>query len=137
MQFLHAFAGIEVAHRPSEQIRFSQAEASQFVSDAQYLFLVQDDAKGLIQQGCQGGMQMLHRFITLEAPYEGILQSAGERAGTIQGQRCHDVVFVSGVDLAQGGAHAGTFDLEAADGLAMLDQVGGLDIIGRGGIQDS
>ena len=81
-------------------------------------------------------MQMLDWLFPLEAPHKGILQPTGEWTGTVQGQGCHDVIFVSGVDFAQGGPHSWAFDLEAADGLAVLDQVGGLCIIRRGGVQN-
>jgi hypothetical protein len=118
-----------VTHRPSEQIRFGQAEAGQLVGDAQDLFLVQDDAKSFFQQWSQSRMQMLHRFFAFETPHESIFQTTSERTGTVQGQGGHDVVFAAGMDLAQRGAHAGTFDLEAADGPPVLDQVGGLGIV--------
>ena len=69
-------------------------------------------------------MKMTDRFLTFEAAHEGILESAGQRTGTIQRQRRHDVIFGAGMDLAQGRPHPRTFDLEAADGLALLNAIG-------------
>ncbi len=41
----------------------------------------------------------------------------------------------AGVDLLERGAHAGAFDLEAADGAPVLDQLGGERVVLRDAIQ--
>ncbi len=120
-----------MAHRPAQQVGLRQAEPGQLVGDAQHLFLVEDHAEGFIQQRRQRRVQVLDRLLALEAAHEGILQPAGERTGAVERQGGHDVIRAAGVDLAQGGAHARAFDLEAADRAAALHPVGGGRVIDR------
>ncbi len=121
LKLLHAFARVKVAHRPPEQIGFGQAEPGQLVGDAQNLLLVENDPKSFCQQGRQSRVQVLDRFLALEAAHKGLFQTARERSGPIKRQGDHEVIDIPGLDLAQGGAHPRAFDLETADGLPGLD----------------
>ena len=135
LQDLHLLAGVEVAHRPAQQVGLGQAEAGQLVGDAQHLLLVEDHAIGILQERLQGRVRVGSRFQAAVARHEGVLQTAGERAGTVERQGNHDIVDRAGVDLFEGGAHAGAFDLEAADGAAVLDRLGGERVIFRDAVQ--
>ena len=44
---LHLFTGVEMRHGPAQQIGVCQAQAGQFVGDAQHLLLIQDHAVGI------------------------------------------------------------------------------------------
>ena len=63
------------------------------------------------------------RFFAQVAADKGILQPAGEWAGAVKRQRHHDVIHRLGVDLPQRGAHARAFDLEAANGAPVADDL--------------
>ena len=124
-----------MAHGTPQQVGFRQTETRQLMSYAQHLLLVENDPIRLFQQGLQAGMQMLDRLQAFEAAHEGVLQPAAERARPVKRQGCHDVIRSAGMDLAQSGAHAGAFDLEAADRPATFDPVGGLRVIRRSRFQ--
>ena len=136
-QILHAFAGIEMAHRTPQQVRFCQIKSRNLIGNPQYLFLIQDHAKGFIQQWGKSRMNVFYFFLAFETAHKGILQSATERARTIQSQGRHDVIFTARMDLAQCGTHAWTFDLEATNRFALLDPLSGCWIIRRCGVQNS
>ncbi len=120
-----------MAHRPAQQVGLGQAEASQLVGDAQHLLLVEDHAVGILQERLQSRVRVRGGFQAAVASDKGVFQTAGERAGTVERQGSHNVIHRAGADLLERGAHAGAFDLEAADGAAMLDQIGGERVIIR------
>ena len=84
-KFLHAFAGIEMAHRPPQQVCLCQAETCQLMRNALNLLLVQDYSEGLIQQRCKHRMQVPDLLFAFEAAHKGILESSTERTWTVQG----------------------------------------------------
>src|SRR5208283_2311494 len=80
-------------------------------------------------------MQMSDLLFAFEATNKGILESSAEWARAIQGERCHDVIFTAGMDLAQSGAHARTFNLKTTDRLPCFHSLRCLCIVRRNGLQ--
>ena len=72
-QVLHLFARVKMRHGAPQQVGICQAETGDRVGDAQHLFLVEDDAEGVLQERLEGGVKMLHLFFPLETAHKGIL----------------------------------------------------------------
>ena len=120
-----------LAHGAAEQIGLAEREAGQHLGDLHHLFLVDDDAIGLLQDRLDHRVQALDRLAAMLAV--DVAVDVVHRAGTIERDDGDDVLEAVWLQLAERIAHALTFELEHADRVAMLqERVASLDH--RGGI---
>ena len=127
LQGLHLLSRVKMRHRPAQQVGIRQAESSQLVGDAQYLFLVKDHAKCIRQQRGERRVQV--------ATHEIVFQSTSERARPVQCQGNHKIIHAASLDFPQRGAHAWAFDLKTADGATVPHDLRSGCIFVRDGIQ--
>ena len=126
-----------MTHGAAQQICVCQAEPGELVGNAQHLLLVQDDAVRICQQRCEGRVELSARLLAEMAADKSILQTAAERTGAIQCQGNHQVIDGMRLDLTQGGAHTGAFDLEAANGARLADGLCSCGIVNGDFIQNA
>ncbi len=116
-----------LAHGPAQQIGLAQGVAGQDLGDLHHLFLVDDDAVGLLQHRLQRGVQGVHRLAAELAVDEGV--DVVHRARPIKRDQGGDVLDRARTQLAQGVAHALAFQLEHAHGLALGHQLVGRRVV--------
>ena len=138
-----------LAHGAAQQIRLAERIARQDLGDLHHLFLIDDDAIGLLEHALEIGVETIN-FGAAEFAID-IDVDILHRAGTIERDQSDQILDQIGLHLLQRVAHAGGFQLEHADCVARgqkfecravikLDPfeighipAGGLDILQRAG----
>ena len=116
-----------LAHGAAQQIRLAQRIARQGLGRLHHLFLVDDDAAGLLQDRAQGLMRIIRLLLAqLDRAIGGDI---GHGAGSIERHQGDDVLQPVGAHLRQRLAHACAFQLEHADGLAAPEHLVGLGVV--------
>jgi hypothetical protein len=125
---LHLGADL-LAHGAPQQVGLAERVAGQHLGDLHHLFLVDDDAEGLGQDRLERRMRIVGRLAAVLA--RAIGRDVGHRAGAVERDQGDDVREAVGLHVGEGPAHARTFHLEHADGLARRHQGVGLGIVER------
>ena len=120
-----------LAHGAAQQVRAAERVAGQDLGDLHHLFLVDDDAVGLLEHRLQGRVQIVDLAAAELAVDEG--RDVVHRARTVEGADGGDVLDGIGPQLAQGVAHALAFHLEDPDRVAVGHQFVGLGVVQRQG----
>ena len=124
-----------LAHGAAEQIGLAEREAGQDLRDLHHLLLVDDHAIGLFQDRLDRGMQIVGLLAPVLAV--DVAVDVVHRPRPIEGDDGDDVLEAVGLQLAQGVAHARTFELEHADRIAARQERVTRSIVERkpGGIE--
>ena len=119
--------GFFLADGAAHQVGVTRRIACQLAQNLDDLFLVDDDAVGLGEDGGQRGVLVFHRLFFVHAADE--LGDVFQRAGAIEGDGGDDMLEHAGLHLGQHSAHALAFHLEDAADFAAGEQ---LERLGRG-----
>ena len=118
-----------LAHGAPQQIRLAERIAGQNLRDLHHLFLIDDDAEGLLQHRLDLGVDVVGLFLAVLARVIG--RDVGHRARPVERHQRDDVVEAVRPHLDQRPAHALTFDLEHPGGLAARQQIVGFLVVER------
>ncbi len=123
-----------LAHGAAQQIGLAQGVARERLGDLHHLFLINDDAVGLLQDRADERMQIVGLLLSVLAVDEGL--DVIHRSRAVERHHGDDVLEAVGLEHAQAVAHARSFELEHADGLGPREQRVGLRVVERqaGGI---
>ena len=110
-----------LAHGAAQEVGFAEAVARQHLRELHHLLLVDDDAVGLFQDRLGERMQVVRLLDAVLAV--DVSLDVVHRAGPIQRHHSDDVAEAVGLELAQRLAHARTFELEHAAGIALRNQL--------------
>ena len=116
-----------LAHGAAQKVRFAERIARQRLRHLHHLFLVDDDAMRLGQEGLHAGME-IGRLLQPELA-AAIGRDVVHRTGTVERHQRDQVLDPVGLHLDQRLAHADRFDLEHADRLAARQHLVGLGIV--------
>ena len=124
-----------LAHGAAEQIGLAEREAGEDLRDLHHLLLVDDHAIGLFQDRLDRGMQIVRLLAAVLAV--DVAVDVVHRPRPIERDDGDDVLEAVGLQLAQGVAHARTFELEHADRIAARQERVGRGVVERepGGIE--
>ncbi len=126
--------GILLAHGLAQHVRLPHREPGQDRGDAHDLFLVGDDAVGIGEDGRELRQLVLDLGLALLAGDVVVDHAALERSRPVQGVQRDQVVETLRLGLAQQLAHARALELEDAVGLAVAEELVGLGIVERDGV---
>ncbi len=126
--------GIFLAHGLSQHVGLAHREPGQHRGDAHDLFLIGDDAVGVAEDRGELRQLVLDLGLALLARDEVVDHPALERAGTVERVQRDQVVEPLRLGLAQQLAHARALELEHAVGLAVPEQLVGLLVVERDGV---
>ena len=126
--------GILLAHGLAEHVGLPHREARQDRGDAHHLFLIRDDAVRVGQDRRELRQFVLDLGLALLARDEIVHHPALQRAWAVQRVQRDQVVEPRRLRLPQEFAHARAFELEDAVRLAVREQLVGLLVIERNGV---
>ena len=118
-----------LAHGAAQHVGFAERIAGQHLGDLHHLFLIDDDAKRLLEHRLDLRMEIVG--VLLAELYRAIGGDIGHRAGTIERHQRDDVLEPVGAHFDQRLAHAGAFQLEHAHRLAASEHFEGFLIVER------
>ena len=118
-----------LAHGAAQQIGFAEREAGEDLRGLHHLFLVDDDAEGLLQDRLQLGMDVVRLLHVVLA--RAIGRDVRHRTGAVERDQRDDVLETVGPHVEQRAPHAGAFQLEHADRFGARQQVVGLRVVER------
>ncbi len=118
-----------LTHGAAQQVGFAERIARQHLRDLHHLFLVDDNALGLLEQMVDRRMDRLQLLLAMLAGVVG--RDVFHRARTIERDERDDVLDAVRPHADQRLAHAGTFHLEHADRFAARQHLVGLFIVER------
>lgn len=107
-------------------IRFGEAESGELMGDTDDVFLIDHHAVGLMQDVVefrQYSTRFFAEFGIAVALDVGAHHAAARDARTDDGAGRHQAQVVVGLQFGQQRAHGGRLDVEAADGLALSQEV--------------
>ena len=118
-----------LAHGAAQDVGRAQGVAGEFLGDLHDLLLVDHDAEGLLEDALQGRVQVVGGlFVVLAAD---VARDVVHGPRPIERHHGDDVLEGVGLELAQGIAHAGAFQLEDARRLATPDHFIGRPVVER------
>ena len=118
-----------LAHGAAQKIGTAQRVAGELLGDLHHLFLVDDDAVGLLQDRLEQRVQIAR---VLEPVLDvDVARDVVHRPRPIERVHGDDVLEAVGLQLAQGIAHAGRFQLEHALRLGPRQKLEGRRIVER------
>ena len=120
------FFRLLLAHRASQHVGTTERVARQHLRNLHDLFLVQNDAVGILQNGRQVWMRksdLLAAVLTID---EVVHHAGAKRPGAEQRHQGDDVLEVAGAQPLHEVFHAARFQLEHCRGLSLLEQ--GIDL---------
>ena len=112
---LHLGADL-LAHGAAQQVGVAERVAGHHLRDLHHLFLVDDDAEGLLQDRLEHRMQVFRLFVAMLA--RAIGRDVRHRTRAIQRHQRDDVLEAVGPHVDQRPPHALAFHLEHADHVA-------------------
>src|SRR6266540_294397 len=112
-----------LAHRAPEQIRLAQAVAGQRRRDLHDLFLVDDDAVGVLQDGLEQRVVVFDALAAVLAVDEVVDHAALERSGPVKSAHGDDVLEAVGAQLLQELAEPRRLHLEHAGDVGLGDHL--------------
>ena len=121
--------GLFLAHGAAQDVGLPERVSGHDLGDLHHLFLVDDDAVGLLEHRLQLRQRVLHR----PAARLGLDELVDElhRSGTIQRGQGHQVLNPLRPGAGQQAAHAGTLELKHAGGLALAEHPVGVRVVLR------
>src|SRR5665811_975592 len=127
---LHLLANF-LAHGAAQQIGLTEGEAGQDLRGLHHLFLIDDDAEGLFQDGFELGMNVIGLLHAVLA--RAIGRNVRHRTGAIKRDQGDDVLETVGPHVEQRAPHAGAFQLEHANRFRARQQIVGFLVVERDG----
>ena len=125
---LHLLADL-LAHGAAQKIGLAERIAGQDLRGLHHLFLVDDDAEGLLQDRLELGMDVVRLLHAVLA--RAIGRNVRHRAGAIERDQRDDVLEAVGPHVEQRAPHAGAFQLEHAHRFGARQQVVGVLVVER------
>ena len=122
-----------LAHRAAQHVGLPERVAAEDLRDLHHLFLVDDDAKRFLQHNLDLGMQIIRLLLAELAGAVG--RDVRHRTRPVQRHQRDDVLEAIGAHLDERLAHAGAFQLEHADRLALAEHLVSLGIVERDGFE--
>ena len=101
-----------LAHRAAQEIGPAETVTREHLGDLHHLFLVDDDAEGLLENSLKARVQIVGLLEAVLA--RDVLRNVVHRARPIERHQRDDVLEAVGLHLAQHIAHARAFQLEHA-----------------------
>ena len=126
--------GVLLSHGLAEDVGLAHRKASQLRRDSHDLFLVRDDPVRVGQDRRQHRQLVLDLGLPLLAGDEVVHHSALERPWPIERIERNEIVEALGLGFAEQVAHARALELEDAVRLAIAEELVGLAIVERDGI---
>ena len=120
-----------LAHGAAQKIGLAEREAGQDLRGLHHLFLVDDDAEGLLQDRLELGMDVVRLLHAVLA--RAIGRDVRHRAGPVERDQRDDVLETVGPHVEQRAPHARAFQLEHADRFRARQQVVGFLVVERDG----
>ncbi|MET3868693.1 hypothetical protein ABIC20_006002 [Methylobacterium radiotolerans] len=122
-----------LAHGAPEHVGLAERVAGEHLGDLHHLFLVDDDAEGLLQHRLQLRVRVPGRLVAGVAAELALAvdRDVGHRARPVERHQGDDVLQPVGLHLAERLAHAGRFHLEHADRLAPAHGPVGVRVVER------
>ncbi len=117
-----------LAHGAAQQVGRAQAVAAHLLGDLHHLLLVDHDAVGFGQDLAQ---LLVRRVPLLAVLAPAIVRDVGHRAWAVQRHGGDQVLQAGRTHLPQHVAHAGTFELEHAGGVAAGQHLEGARVVER------
>ena len=128
--FLDLFGDL-FAHGLAQAVGLAGGKAAHVHGDAHHLFLVEDDAVGVLEDRLEDRMVVFDLGRAVLAADEIVDHARAHGAGAVERDERDDVFDVGGFELAQEVAHAARFELEDAEGARLVEQLEGLCVVER------
>ena len=128
------FLGFFLAHGAAQQVGAAEGVAGQRLGDLHDLLLIQDDAVGGVQDRLEVGVQVTHRGLAVFAVDVVADHARFQRSGPEQRDQRDDVLERVRLQLADQVLHAARLELEHRGGVAGAQQLEGVRVVERYGL---
>jgi hypothetical protein len=120
-----------LSHGASQDVGFAERVSGHRRGDLHDLLLVDDDAVGLLEDGRQERVGVLHLDLAVPAFDEIVDQAAADRTGPVQGVDRDEILEPFGLQAPEDVPHPLRFELEHAGGSRLAEEV-----VDRGVVQE-
>lgn len=104
--------GFFLAHGAPQQVSAAQRVVGDDLGDLHDLFLVDNDAVGILEAAFQRRVRVNDGYFTMLALDEFVDHARAKRPGAVEGEHGYEIFEAGGVQHAQVLTHTGSFDLE-------------------------